>query len=142
MTPARSSRPTTTSRERLRSLRDHGRVPGSHHEHGHVGTNSRLDTVQAVVLQAKLPLLERWNAERRHLVAVYRALLDPERTPLVREAPDSRGAHHLAVVRVHGRDQVRSELVDAGVGHRHPLPDAVPPDAAVRAMGGPEPARR
>ena len=102
--------------QQLRSLRDHGRVPGSHHEHGHVGTNSRLDTVQAVVLQAKLPLLERWNAQRRHLVATYGALLDPELTPLVREAPGSRGVHHLAVVRVPGRDQVRDRLAEAGIG--------------------------
>jgi dTDP-4-amino-4,6-dideoxygalactose transaminase len=102
--------------DRLRSLRDHGRVSGSHHEHGHVGTNSRLDTVQAVVLQAKLPMLEQWNLERRHLVAAYRELLDPERTPLLREAPGSHGVHHLAVVRVHGRDQVRASLASAGIG--------------------------
>ena len=59
-----------------------------------------------------------------HLVAVYRSLLDPERTPLLREAPGSRGVHHLAVVRVHGRDQVRSALAKAGVttGIHYPTP--------------------
>ncbi len=45
-------------------LRDHGRS-GSHHAHIEIGTNSRLDALQAVVLTAKLRRLDDWNASRR-----------------------------------------------------------------------------
>ncbi len=48
--------------ERLRSLRNHGRVSGSHYRHGDIGTNSRLDSVQAAVLSAKLPRLDAWGS--------------------------------------------------------------------------------
>ena len=61
---------------RLRSLRDHGRAGGSHYDHAYLGTNSRLDALQAVVLSAKLARLDDWNdaggrslrgtARRRH----------------------------------------------------------------------------
>ena len=50
---------------RIRCLRDHGRAEGSHHRHELVGTNSRLDALQAVVLTAKLARLDAWNEARR-----------------------------------------------------------------------------
>ncbi len=102
--------------ETLRALRDHGRAGTSHHEHVHVGTNSRLDAVQAVVLEAKLPLLDGWNAQRRRLASVYRELLDPVAAPLVAELEGSRGIYHLAVIRVRDRDRVRAELAELGIG--------------------------
>ena len=110
--------------ERLRQMRDHGREPGSHHEHTLLGTNSRLDTVQAIVLDAKLRRLREWNAARRVLATAYRELLDPEVAPVVSELPGSTGVHHLMVVRVAARETVRAELADAGVGTgiHYPVP--------------------
>ena len=102
--------------ETIRSMRDHGRVAGGHHEHGVLGTNSRLDTVQAVVLDAKLRRLEAWNAARRRLAEAYRDLLDPEVAKVVGELPGSRGVHHLMVVRVRDREWVRHVLAEQGVG--------------------------
>jgi dTDP-4-amino-4,6-dideoxygalactose transaminase len=109
---------------RLRSMRDHGRAPSGHHEHGVLGTNSRLDTLQAVVLDAKLRRLEAWNASRRRLAAAYRRLLDPAAVPVVAELPGSQGAYHLLVVRVPERERVRQVLSDAGVatGIHYPTP--------------------
>jgi dTDP-4-amino-4,6-dideoxygalactose transaminase len=101
---------------RVRSMRDHGRVGGQHYQHEMVGTNSRLDTLQATVLDAKLRRLSRWNACRRELAALYRELLDPELAPLVEELPDGRGVHHLLVVRVRERDGVRADLAEHGIG--------------------------
>jgi dTDP-4-amino-4,6-dideoxygalactose transaminase len=49
--------------ERLKRLRTHGGAKQYHHDE--VGTNSRLDTLQAAVLTAKLPWLDRWSAARR-----------------------------------------------------------------------------
>jgi dTDP-4-amino-4,6-dideoxygalactose transaminase len=101
---------------RLRAMRDHGRVGGDHYEHSLLGTNSRLDTLQAVVLRAKLSHLRRWNASRRVLAAAYQELLDPELAPTVGELRDSHGVRHLMVVRVKERDRVRRTLAESGVG--------------------------
>jgi dTDP-4-amino-4,6-dideoxygalactose transaminase len=110
--------------DRMTSLRDHGRAVGTHHEHVVVGTNSRLDAVQAVVLSAKLRRLDVWNTRRAGLMATYRAVLDPEHALPVAEVPGGRAVHHLAVVRVAERERVRRELDDAGIatGIHYPVP--------------------
>jgi dTDP-4-amino-4,6-dideoxygalactose transaminase len=83
---------------RVRTLRDFG----AH------GTQSRLDTLQAAVLSAKLPHLERWNARRRALAARYGAALG-------RQADDPGHVHHLFVVRFPDRDRVRARLAGRGI---------------------------
>jgi dTDP-4-amino-4,6-dideoxygalactose transaminase len=109
---------------RLRSLRDHGRAGGSHYDHAYVGTNSRLDALQAVVLSAKLARLDDWNDARRAIAAQYRAATAPTTIDLVEEAPDARGVYHLAVVRVPQRDRVRQWLDERGIatGIHYPTP--------------------
>jgi dTDP-4-amino-4,6-dideoxygalactose transaminase len=101
--------------ERIASLRDHGRVRDSRYEHAFVGVNSRLDGVQAAVLNAKLPLLDAWTQARRSIAVRYRAALDEGRCRLVAEEPGSRGAYHLAVVRTPDRARVQRELAQAGI---------------------------
>ena len=102
--------------ERLRALRDHGRVGGGHYEHGMLGTNSRLDALQAVVLEAKLGRLDAWNATRRDLMADYRTLIDPAVAVAVGDVPGGEGIHHLAVFQVQDRDGLRAALSEAGIG--------------------------
>jgi dTDP-4-amino-4,6-dideoxygalactose transaminase len=99
----------------LRSLRDHGRVPGSHYEHAAVGTNSRLDAVQATVLSTKLPRLDAWNAARRQIAARYREAFDDGVFRMVGEVPGSRGVYHLGVVRVADRDRVQRLFASLGI---------------------------
>lgn len=110
--------------ERLRAMRDHGRVCGSHYEHGMVGTNSRLDALQAVVLEAKLDRLDAWNAARRELMSAYRALIDPEVAVPVADLAGGRGIHHLAVFRVRQREELRASLAEVGIGTgvHYPVP--------------------
>ena len=80
--------------------------------HGH---NSRLDALQASVLQVKLRHLERWNQRRRALAARYDdALADTTLTP-PREVPGRLHAYHLYVARTQRRDDVRQLLADRGV---------------------------
>jgi len=110
--------------DRLRSMRDHGRAAGTHYDHVMLGTNSRLDAVQAIVLSAKLHHLDAWNLARTDLMDLYRDLLDPERaTPVGRQA-GGHGVHHLAVVRVEDRERVRRQLADHGIstGIHYPVP--------------------
>ncbi len=109
---------------RIRSMRDHGRVAGSHYDHDLLGTNSRLDAFQAVVLTAKLDRLDRWNAMRRRLVAEYCTAIPEQAGTLVPELPGSRGVYHLAVLQVDDRDRVRERLAGVGVatGIHYPTP--------------------
>ncbi|WP_228500766.1 DegT/DnrJ/EryC1/StrS family aminotransferase [Nocardioides agariphilus] len=113
----------------LRSMRDHGRALGTHYEHVVLGTNSRLDALQAVVLRAKLAHLDEWNASRVGLMAQYRDRLDPGRARLVADQPGGQGVHHLAVARVADRERVRSELDARGIGTgvHYPVPCHVMP---------------
>ena len=110
--------------ERIRRLRDHGRVPGGHNRHEVIGTNSRLDALQAAVLTAKLSRLDAWTRARRSLAARYRAAFADGPVRLVDEVPSACGAYHLAVVRVRDRETVRQQLASMGIqtGIHYPVP--------------------
>jgi len=99
-----------------RSIGHHG-VEGDRSVHVRVGFTSRLDTVQAVVLRAKLEHLERWNRERAAAAARYDELLADGpglRPPVTRVG--NRHVWHLYVVRVDDRDRVLVELGERGIG--------------------------
>ena len=108
----------------------HVRIVASHgsarkYDHEVVGMNSRLDTVQAVVLNAKLKRLPAWNEARRAAAARYADLLagvDGVRVP--RSAEGNVDAWHLYVVRVAERDAVLRQLNEAGIGAgiHYPVP--------------------
>jgi dTDP-4-amino-4,6-dideoxygalactose transaminase len=93
--------------------------------HDVIGMNSRLDTVQAVVLKAKLQRLTAWNERRRKAAARYNELLaDVPGIRLPRSMPGNIDVWHLYVVRVTRRDQLLGQLHGAGVaaGIHYPYP--------------------
>ena len=101
--------------ERIQRLRNHG--GNRRYEHLDVGFNSRLDTLQAVVLNAKFEFLDEWNRQRSEASALYRQLLSGQeavRLPVVAEGNDH--VFHLYVVRVPDRDRVARVLGAAGIG--------------------------
>ncbi|HEY2763835.1 MAG TPA: DegT/DnrJ/EryC1/StrS family aminotransferase [Pseudonocardiaceae bacterium] len=108
---------------RIRSLANHGRCHVDRHRHPRVGRNSRLDSLQAAVLSAKLPRLDADNARRASRMASYRALLPPGCVP-VAAAPGAQPVYHLAVVQVADRAAVTSALTAAGIGWglHYPIP--------------------
>jgi dTDP-4-amino-4,6-dideoxygalactose transaminase len=110
--------------QRIKVLRDHGRVLGSHYEHELTGTNSRLDALQAVVLTAKLPRLDGWNEARRSIAARYQAAFAGDRASLVQEVPGGRRVYHLAVLRVPDRGWLQRQLTAAGIQTQihYPIP--------------------
>jgi dTDP-4-amino-4,6-dideoxygalactose transaminase len=111
--------------ERVRALANHGRSRGSaHYEHRDIGTNSRLDTLQAIALTAKLARNEEWTQARIALADRYRKRLAGSAARLVDVAPHTRHVYHLMVVRVAGRDRVQAALAARGVqtGVHYPVP--------------------
>jgi dTDP-4-amino-4,6-dideoxygalactose transaminase len=60
---------------KIRVIRDHGASRRYHHEV--IGINSRLDALQAAILQIKLPHLDAWNAQRCEIATRYQDLLHP-----------------------------------------------------------------
>ena len=100
---------------RARLLANHG--SDRKYVHESFGFNSRLDTLQAVVLSAKLARLDGWNEMRRAAAAIYDELLaDLDQVVLPAVAPGSVPVWHLYVVRVPNRDEVLRRLQDAGIG--------------------------
>jgi dTDP-4-amino-4,6-dideoxygalactose transaminase len=111
--------------ERIRTLANHGRRRGSaHYDHELLGTNSRLDALQAIVLSAKLARLEDWTWARVARAADYRSALAGAPVDLVAQDPSADHVHHLFVVRVPGRAQVQEALAEAGIGTgvHYPVP--------------------
>ena len=108
--------------EKVRMLRNIGMKVKYHHEVK--GFNHRLDTMQAAVLQVKLPHLDDWNASRRRAAATYeRVLADfPMVTPFVPEWAEP--VYHLYVVRVENREALQDFLQEAGIasGLHYPVP--------------------
>jgi dTDP-4-amino-4,6-dideoxygalactose transaminase len=113
---------------RLRRLASHGMNP--RYYHSVVGINSRLDTLQAAVLNIKLPHLDAWAAARQTNAARYHELFTAAglHEILTLPATDSACTHvwNQYTVRVPGgqRDAVRTELAAVGIGAEiyYPLP--------------------
>jgi dTDP-4-amino-4,6-dideoxygalactose transaminase len=109
--------------DKLRKLRVHG--GRQMYEHEMVGTNSRLDALQAAVLSAKLPFLDGWTEARRAHAARYDAAFSSHE----RITPPVALEHNFHVynqytIRADGRDDLRKSLDRAGIGSSvyYPVP--------------------
>lgn len=120
----------------IAAIRNHGSAVRYRHER--FGCNARLDTLQAVVLNAKLPHLAAWNEWRREAAARYDELLDGlAGVELPRTRPGNLHVWHLYVVRVDRRDEIEAHLRGAGigVGVHYPVPVHLHPPFAHLAKG-------
>jgi dTDP-4-amino-4,6-dideoxygalactose transaminase len=107
--------------ERMRMLRTHGWKKKYYSEE--VGYNSRIDALQAAILQAKLPYLDSWNEKRRELAHRYSENLGPNVVvPVEREW--GKHVYHLYIVRTSKRDKLQSFLKQRGISAEvyYPLP--------------------
>jgi dTDP-4-amino-4,6-dideoxygalactose transaminase len=107
----------------VRGLREHGQT--TKYKHEREGWTARLDTIQAIVLLRKLPLLDRWNEQRRSVAAWYTEALagiGDLRIPEV--PPGSDPVWHLYVIRTCRRDELADFLRLRGVstGVHYPEP--------------------
>jgi dTDP-4-amino-4,6-dideoxygalactose transaminase len=99
--------------ERLRVLRNGGQK--TRYDHRLLGVNSRLDELQAAILRVKLRYLESWNSQRRHIAALYTALLGDSDVVAPTETSSVKHVYHLYVIRCRQRDALQKHLADRGV---------------------------
>lgn len=100
---------------------------GGKGEHVMEGINSRMDGLQAAILNVKLGHIRRWTAERQHRASLYDDLLASipgVRTP-VRRA-ECEHVFHLYVIRSEWRDALRSHLQERGIPSLINYPKALP----------------
>jgi dTDP-4-amino-4,6-dideoxygalactose transaminase len=120
--------------ERIRMLRFHGSRDKQVFEF--VGTNSRLDELQAAILRIFLTQLDAWTRQRREAAARYAELGLGELCELPADEPDH--VYHLFVCRSPERDRIRAALSEAGIGNaRYYLPP-LHLQPAFRSLGGRE----
>lgn len=108
--------------ERIRRLRNHGENEKRYH-HGDIGYNSRLDNIQAAVLDVKLNYLTKWNRQRTHVASCYSdafSELDALTTPVVHSS--ARPVWHQYALQVPNRDQIFQIMSSKGIGVRRIYP--------------------
>ncbi len=106
--------------EKLRMLRNYGMKKQYHSLIK--GFNSRLDELQAAILDVKLKKLDEWNEKRRMNAGIYDSYLENVVKPI--EMEYSKHVYHLYVIRCSDRDGLQRKLKDAGVGAliHYPVP--------------------
>lgn len=100
---------------KIRRLRDHGRT--SKYEHHEIGRNSRMDSLQAIVLSEKLKFLDEWWRAREKNQAFYRNFLQevPVRMPEFEVPSNSRHGNHLFPIFVSEREKLSELLRKQGI---------------------------
>lgn len=108
--------------EKMRMIIAHGSKVRYYHEI--LGVNSRLDTLQAVILSVKLKYLDRWNEARRKAAAQYNELLKgtPVTVPFV--SPNCEHIFHQYTIRAPKRNDLAEHLKQKGIPHAiyYPVP--------------------
>lgn len=111
--------------KRMRMIANHGRT--GKYDHQFEGRNSRLDGLQAAVLNVKLPHLESWIVRRNELARAYLAQLPVVNDLALPTLPtDGRHGLHLFVVRSSRRDELKAFLAERGVESGVHYPIALP----------------
>ena len=116
--------------QKMVRLRNYG--ASKKYYHVEMGTNSRLDTLQAAVLHQKLPHLAGWNASRLKIAQQYDSELAPLKslgiTPMQNQSGDGH-VYHLYVIKVDEscplqREEIQEKLAEAGIqtGIHYPIP--------------------
>ncbi len=108
--------------ERMRMLRAHGWKKKYYSEM--LGYNSRLDALQAAVLQVKLPHVDSWNEKRRALAKRYDEALAPLGFVSPVERDGAKHVYHLYIVRAAKRDALQTFLKEKGIAAEvyYPIP--------------------
>lgn len=100
--------------EKISRLRNYG--SNRKYIHEEIGWNSRLDTLQAAFLSAKLPMLDRWNAQRQLIAEAYTGYLkELPMLSMLKIPADASPVWHIFPVRCERRDQLQQYLLRHGI---------------------------
>lgn len=108
--------------DKVDKIRNYGQL--KKYQHTELGWNSRLDSIQAIVLTEKLKLLDQWNQQRRIVANWYYENLQDKGVTTFHESPENEAVHHLFVLTLKDRDLMIEKLSNAGVptGIHYPVP--------------------
>ena len=108
--------------EKISKIRNYGQEKKYYHDT--LGWNSRLDSLQAIVLSEKLKLLDQWNENRRTIANWYHERLKDSEFCLYHERPENEAVHHLFVITHKDRDLIQEKLQSKGIptGIHCPVP--------------------
>jgi UDP-2-acetamido-2-deoxy-ribo-hexuluronate aminotransferase len=102
--------------KQIRMICNHGQ--SIQYVHDVIGVNSRLDSIQAAILNAKLPHLKRYELARNEAATIYDSLLGNHPNLIIpKRNPKSSHVFHQYTLQIVGknRDEIRKELADAGI---------------------------
>lgn len=107
---------------KLRMIINHGSRKRYYHET--IGVNSRMDTLQAAILNVKLKYLEQWHEARRSAAHFYDKLFKGKPVTTPYEAPYARHIFHQYTLRLPNRDKVAEALAQKKIPHGiyYPVP--------------------
>jgi len=121
--------------EKLLSIRAHGASPDDKYFHQSFGMNSRLDEIQAAVLNAKLGKLDSWIEARQRIAETYTAAFQEKADWIIPPSIISKSNHvyHQYVIRTDQRDNLAHHLKDVGVAssiyYKYPMHTLPPLEA-------------
>ena len=125
-----------TLAEKVRMIIMHGSRKRYHHES--IGVNSRLDTLQAAILNVKLKYLEQWHEARRAAARYYNELFKGANLTTPSEASYARHIYHQYTVRLANRDKVDESLNQKKIPHAVFYPIPLHLQEAYSAVGKPK----
>ncbi|MFH1240117.1 MAG: DegT/DnrJ/EryC1/StrS family aminotransferase [Candidatus Diapherotrites archaeon] len=100
--------------DKAKMLRNHGR--SNKFQSDFIGYNSRLDALQAAILDVKLKHLEEWTDMRIKNAKIYTELLQDSEVVVPASDANCKSVFHLYVVRVKNRDRIINKLKEQGIG--------------------------
>ncbi|MDH4164034.1 MAG: DegT/DnrJ/EryC1/StrS family aminotransferase [Nitrospirota bacterium] len=119
--------------ERMLSLRNHGSKVRYYHDE--VGYNSRLDEIQAAILNVKFKRIDSYNDGRRRAAAWYAKHLEGTGVQIPVERKDCKHVYHQYTIRVKNRDAVKQRLDDAKMSSMIYYPVPLHLQAAYKDLG-------
>lgn len=108
--------------KKLSALRFYGQADRVHCSG--FGVNSRLDEIQAAILNSKLSHLDAWNEARKRIADLYRKLITSPKIILPANVAGNGHVYHLFVIRTEKRDLLKKTLEEAGIktAIHYPIP--------------------
>ena len=107
---------TTDCEELARTVRMLGNYGSSEkYVHELQGVNSRLDPIQAAILEVKLTVLDDWNRRRKEIARQYQQAFKESGLFLQKHDDDIKSSNHLFVVRHSKRDELAARLLESGI---------------------------